>query len=807
MPELVFDGRKVTVPEGAHLVDAGLAAGIQVPVFCYQKDLGAVGSCRVCAVTATKEGKSKLVMACMTKAEDGLEVTTTDDGSAAYRKRVIEWLMIHHPHDCPICDEGGECQLQDLTIACGHGRREYSGRKRTFRNQDLGAFIAHEMNRCITCYRCSRFYQEYAGGRDFSATGSRDRVYFGRFEDGPLESPFSGNLVELCPTGVFTDRLFRYRSRVWDLEIGRSVCPHCSVGCNVLAGSRYRELQRVRVRENPEVNGAFLCDRGQFGHGWNTAADRPREPRVNGETVAWEDALGRVGGWLAALAGEHGAKGVALVASPRASLETHEALEALASGPLEGARVHHFDDPEREARAIAAARLLARAGLPPLEQPDIARADVLLIAGASLVDEAPLAALAARQAARRGGKVFVLGPLERYLNLVAEAVVPVHPADLGHVLNAITGTLAARGRSEEVAIDGVPVAEIAAALREAKRPALLAGSDLVDGPALDAAARLARALARDDRDARWGALFPGPNGFGAAVMSAGAGLADTLEAIERGEVRAVVAVESDLADLGPQARDALAKLDLLVVADHLPHGLGDAPHAELPVTTTYESSGTYVNRAGRLQGFGPAQLPGDPVPLRIVNERFPRDPRTTPPHGDVLPAWRMLERLRARAGGRPGERGLDGVHAALAARPGFERIAQARPGATGVPMEAGTWASLDASASASAFARDDGYALFRLDRTLGSERLSRRSDEMRAMAGAPVARISSADPEAPGAGGRVRIEWEGGAVEVAAIADDTVPRGVVLLPRDAGAGAPQGAAVRVRVLERAEAGR
>src|SRR5262249_156586 len=157
------------------------------------KDLGAVGSCRVCAVTVKgADGKPRTVMGCMTAVADGMEVTTLDPASVELRKSVVEWLMVNHPHDCPICDEGGECQLQDVTIAAGHRQRRVHVAKRTFENQYLGEFISHEMNRCITCYRCSRFYQEYAGGRDFGSYGSRDRVYFGRFEDGPLESPFSG---------------------------------------------------------------------------------------------------------------------------------------------------------------------------------------------------------------------------------------------------------------------------------------------------------------------------------------------------------------------------------------------------------------------------------------------------------------------------------------------------------------------------------------------------------------------------------------------------------------------------------------
>ncbi len=185
----------------------------------------------------------------------------------------------------------------------------------------------------------------------------------------------------MCPTGVFTDKLFRYKTRVWDLEIAHSVCPHCSVGCNVHPGARHRELQRVRVRENGAVNGSFLCDRGQFGHGYVMAADRPREILVRGQASGWDDAAALAGGTLIALAREHGAASVALVTSDRATLEAHAALESLATGVLAGARVSHFDDPDREARSLAALGALKHAGAEPLDQGIIAHADVLLVAG------------------------------------------------------------------------------------------------------------------------------------------------------------------------------------------------------------------------------------------------------------------------------------------------------------------------------------------------------------------------------------------------------------------------------------------
>ena len=809
MPEILFDGRRVEVEPGTNLVEAGRIAGVPVPVFCYHKDLGAVGACRVCACTVKGgDGKSRTVMACMTTAQDGMEVTTLDKASVALRKYVVEWLMVNHPHDCPICDEGGECQLQDLTIACGHGQRRVSVPKRTFDNQYLGEFIQHEMNRCITCYRCSRFYQEYAGGRDFSATGSRDRVYFGRFEPGPLESPFSGNLVELCPTGVFTDKLFRYKSRVWDLEIGHSVCPHCSVGCNVHPGARHRELQRVRVRENPAVNGVFLCDRGQFGHGYVNDPRRPLAVRSQGEPATWEQALGLAGAELLSVAHQHGASRLAFVASTRAAVETHLALEALAEGPLLGARVAHFDDPEREMRAIAALQSLAAAGCDPLEQSDIARCDVLLVAGTSLVDEAPLAALAARQVARRGGKLFVLGAGERYLDDVAR-VAAVHPARLAQELKAVAAAIGGAAGGAELGVratgtagDGAApdmTAAIGKALAAAKRPGILLGSDLLDGPALAAGGALAQALKRSGASPRLGFVFPGPNGFGAAAMSRGTALGAILADLEAGKIKAAVLVECEGGAWDAQQLAALRNLELLVVLDHLPGPLHETAGVFLPTTATYESDGAFVNRAGRLQAFARARVPGAPVHSLFHGSSFPRDYRTAPPLSDVRMAWQALELLREAAAGKPAARSLAELRAASArANALWAPLRHATPGTEGTPLDLGTIAKVDVRVPAFA-GEDQGLAAYRMDRTLGSELLSRRSAPILKMAGPPAALISPADAGKLGVNGGLGLSVGGRTIEIAARVHDLVPEGTLLVPRDVEwpAGVKQGSAVQV----------
>src|SRR3990172_6661852 len=229
------DGKAYEGADGNSLLHACLSVGLDIPYFCWHPAMESVGACRQCAVKQYRDAndtKGRIVMSCMTPAADGTRISINDQEVKDFRARVIEWLMVNHPHDCPVCDEGGECHLQDMTVMTGHVYRQYRFNKRTYRNQFLGPFVNHEMNRCIQCYRCVRFYNDYAGGRDFGVFGAHDAVYFGRHEEGALENEFSGNLVEVCPTGVLTDRtLKQHYTRKWDLQTAPSVCVHCGLGC------------------------------------------------------------------------------------------------------------------------------------------------------------------------------------------------------------------------------------------------------------------------------------------------------------------------------------------------------------------------------------------------------------------------------------------------------------------------------------------------------------------------------------------------------------------------------------------------
>ena len=295
MATIYIDNVPYEVADGDNLLHSCLSLGFNITYFCWHPAMHSVGACRQCAVKQfrdEKDTRGRIVMSCMTPVADGMRISIDDPDAKAFRASNIEWLMENHPHDCPVCDEGGECHLQDMTLMSGHNYRRFRFKKRTYRNQYLGPFLNHEMNRCIQCYRCVRFYRDYAGGRDLNVFAIHNAVYFGRQADGILESEFSGNLVEVCPTGVFTDKTFaRHYTRKWDLETAPSICVHCSVGCNTIPGACYTELRRIVNRFNGQVNGYFLCDRGRYGYEFVNSDRRILRPVYRGRPSSPEVCL------------------------------------------------------------------------------------------------------------------------------------------------------------------------------------------------------------------------------------------------------------------------------------------------------------------------------------------------------------------------------------------------------------------------------------------------------------------------------------------------------------------------------------
>jgi len=674
MPTLTIDNLPVTVPAGTNVLEAAKALGIVIPHFCYHEALGSVGACRLCAMRFEDGPIKGIQMACMVEAKDGMVVSTVDADAAEQRSHVIEWLMMNHPHDCPVCDEGGECQLQDMTIAGGHGIRRYRGSKRTWDNQDLGPFVVQEMNRCIQCYRCVRTYQDYCGGDDFGVMGTRNRLFFGRFRAGRLESPFSGNIVDACPTGVFTDKTFRYKSRYWDLQEAPSICPHCSLGCAVIPGARYRELQRVRSGINRQTNGFFICDRGRFGYGHANHPDRPRHPRVDGNRVDWREALLALGGRIAAQVKTHGPASVAFLGSPRASLEANWLLGRWAES-IGSDRLLFDPHPQRDRTA----RTLA-AGLGDLarSQEEIRHSDFILLVGADPLAEGPMLALAIRQAVRRGARVAILDPRPVTLPCAATHL-PLTPEQLPLALTAlVTGDFVAFSRQQQSLLAG-----IAARLDQAQRPVLLGAGDLLGAAGVDALLAATRHFDRPERRCGASLLLAAPNSYGAALLTGERPDADhLLDAILAGEVRTLVCLECDPFQDHPdpgRVEAALAQLELLVVLDAVPGQAGLRAAIFLPTMVAAESAGSYVNQEGRMLAFAAAYAPGIPISVTGGGDHPPRSFRTDTPGDEPRPAWQLLAVL---AGLEPE---LEAVRAVLvAADPRFAGLAGLDPEGEGV---------------------------------------------------------------------------------------------------------------------------
>src|ERR1700731_304212 len=394
-----IEGQDIAANPQDNLLQVCLSHGFDLPYFCWHPALGSVGACRQCAVKqfAHPEDKTgRIVMACMTPATDATRISIADPEAKAFRASVIEWMMTNHPHDCPVCEEGGECHLQDMTVMTGHAYRRYRYTKRTHRNQYLGPFIKHEMNRCIACYRCVRFYRDYAGGHDLDVYAAHNDVYFGREADGVLESEFSGNLVEVCPTGVFTDKtLSSAYNRKWDLRSVPSVCVHCGVGCNTSVSERGGQVRRILNRFNGAVNGYFLCDRGRFGYGFANAGNRPRTAHFRSrDGVALPAAKAEVLDKLGKLA--RAGEKIIGIGSPRASLEANFALRTLV-----GAEAFYSGVSTREGECFAAITNILQSGAvrtPTLHE--VEAADVVLVLGEDIANTAPRLALALRQAVR-----------------------------------------------------------------------------------------------------------------------------------------------------------------------------------------------------------------------------------------------------------------------------------------------------------------------------------------------------------------------------------------------------------------------
>lgn len=698
MATIYIDNKPYEVGDDQNLLQAVLSLGLNLPYFCWHPALGSVGACRQCAVKQFRDEedtRGKIVMACMTPVNSKSLIPplnetriSIDDGEAEqFRESVIEWLMVNHPHDCPVCDEGGSCHLQDMTMMTGHNYRRYRFKKRTHKNQYLGPFINHEMNRCIACYRCVRFYNDYGGGDDLTTLASRGEVYFGRFEDGVLESEFSGNLVEVCPTGVFTDKTYKeHYTRKWDLQTAPSICVHCSLGCNTIPGERYGEIRTILSRYNGEVNGYFLCDRGRFGYNFVNSDRRIRKPLIRNDAGdLGSTTIDAAGDKLASFL-SNGAKMIG-IGSPRASLEANFALRTLV-----GADRFYNGMSANDSRLVASAIRILNDG--PARTPslrEVESADAVFVLGEDLTNTAPLMDLAVKQSVRRKpieraaalripewddasvrelvqdekGPLFIATPNSTKLDDIATQTYRATPGDLARLGYAVAHALDPAAPSVTDLSETVSqlAKSIAQALKESKRPLVISGTSCGSEEIMQAAANVAWALCGDGRAGEVCFVVPECNSMGVKLM-AESDVDAAIQAVQADEADTVIVLENDLyRRAAEESVDALLAAAKHVIAiDHLTHRTTEKAEVVLPAGSFAESDGTFVNSEGRAQRFYQVFVP----------------------NGDEQESWRWLQELIGAAGRleAPTWENLDDITAALSnAYPIFEAVPEIAPAA------------------------------------------------------------------------------------------------------------------------------
>lgn len=644
-----------------NLLAGVLSKKLNLPYFCWHPSLGSVGACRQCAVTQFQDQddtRGRIVMACITPVTDGMRISVKNKEASQFREQIIAAMMTNHPHDCPVCAEGGECHLQDMTVMTGHSMREYQGKKRTFTNQYLGELVGHEMNRCITCYRCTRFYNDYAGGKDFGVYGSKNQVYFGRQSDGALESEFSGNLVEVCPTGVFTNKVFSsHYTRKWDLQSAPSVCSHCSVGCNLSIGERYGSVRRVMNRYHHDINGYFLCDRGRYGIGFVNGEQRIKQ--VKGIAQQSPVALTKLD-IDKALAHFRKQKFVG-VGSPRASLEANFYLKNIV-----GAKHFSAGYNNNEMRLSQQhAQLLSTYQPPSLSE--IEQSDFILVLAEDVTQTAPRMALAIRQALRNSANTkakklgipswqdsavrtiggTLLSPLfsmqstTTKLDDVAEQALLLPTEQISTCLSLLEQLLQQRntapfknnqelvlGLSDLVSKEKKTCSEAQQAfivsvyqgLCKAQAPTIISGTQAKSSELLATICKLMHALQQDNKMALPQLVIVPPCSNSVGLLSLLDDKSLSIEQVlaqlqdEEQKLQGVILLEQELGNCSAKQVMQLREVaKTVIVLDHSKNQVTDIADIVMPTAAVSESDGHYVNYESRAQRFYQVHAPVLPI--------------------------------------------------------------------------------------------------------------------------------------------------------------------------------------------------
>jgi NADH-quinone oxidoreductase subunit G len=633
---IVIDGREVAATEGEILHDAATRGDVEIPVFCYEPKLGdPVGACRMCLVEI--EGMPKLQTSCSTPVRDGMVIHTRTDQVKEAQSAVVEFLLVNHPLDCPVCDKGGECPLQDIAMGWGPGKSRFTDPKRHFQKPvELSPLVAIDRERCILCYRCVRFSQEVSEDSQLQLLERGDRTFVGTFDDRPYVDPFHGNITDLCPVGALTSYTYRFRARPWDVEQAGSVCTLCPSQCNVSFTVRDEQVKRVIARDNPDVDDGWLCDRGRYGFEMFAAEERVRGPRLRGGEAGWEEAIAKAAEGLRA-AGSASAAIVGDASNEEGYLVQRILREALGSPHVESRLA---GGPSRETLLrLAQPELSARVR-------DIDEADAILLVGSDPLHASPILDLRIRKAMRRNGARLALAT-DRPTSLDggAAAATRYAPGDATAFLTALAAELCSGGEGDPQSGDATAsVGSVADVLHGAERVVVIWGerigregvgalTALLDvATALDLAGKENSGLleipdlanARGLREA--GCLpdaGPGLSGTrvaltplsGEKATPVGKSTEEIRAALESGELKSLILFGADpLRDFPDTAAwdRALTAADHLVCFSTFENATTAKADVVLPLETHAEKDGTVTHPDGRLQRVRPsASRPGD----------------------------------------------------------------------------------------------------------------------------------------------------------------------------------------------------
>ncbi|HWV17923.1 MAG TPA: NADH-quinone oxidoreductase subunit NuoG [Rhodocyclaceae bacterium] len=682
MLEIEIDGKSLQVAEGSTIIDAAHEAGIYIPHFCYHKKLSIAANCRMCLVEVEKAPKP--LPACATPAANGMKIFTHSELATKAQKGVMEFLLINHPLDCPICDQGGECQLQDLAVGYGSSASRYQEEKRVVFNKNLGPLVNTDMTRCIHCTRCVRFTQEIAGEMEMGQAKRGEHSEIMPFIEKTVDSELSGNIIDLCPVGALTSKPFRYAARTWELARRKSVAPHDGLGSNLIVQVKHDKVLRVLPLENEEINECWLSDKDRFSYEAVNSEERLTKPMVKQggqwQEADWGVALDYIAHALKDVVKTHGADAVGTLVSPQATLEEMFLAQKL-SRELGS---HNVDFRLRQSDFSLDGK---RAGTPWLgmKVAELSKLDRVLIVGSFLRKDHPLLAQRLRQSAKRGTQVSLINPVDDdqlIKNTLRAVGLPSQlPQLLAEVVKAVAG---AKGAAVDAALNGVNVSaaaqKIADSLVSGEKVGVFLGNFAQQHPQAATLEALAQQLAKL-LGAKHGVLGEAANSVGGYVAKAvpsgnGLNAAQMFAQPRKAYLLFNTEPEIDSAD-GAQAQVALKGAAMVAVFSAFKSEAAlEYADVLLPIAPFTETSGTFINTEGRVQSFNAvAKAAGEARPgwkvLRVL--------------GNVLNLagfeYNSSEDVRAAAldGSEEFAAGLDnGVNAALSLNggvSGIERIA------------------------------------------------------------------------------------------------------------------------------------